>query len=67
MMCSFISPPSPPVVHLVSTGISGWTDYQGLPNLFLPLNMAAGEFRKGEPLACVETPPGSKYAPGPEV
>lgn len=39
--------------------------HHGLPNLFRPLNIAAGEFLNGVPLAVVATPPGSAYVPGP--
>ncbi len=38
--------------------------YHGLPNLFLPLRLMAGESLYGDPLALVATPPGSWYAPG---
>ena len=35
------------------------THYHGLPNLFLPLIVAAGELRYGVPVPWVATPPGS--------
>jgi hypothetical protein len=39
--------------------------YQGLPNAFLPLKLAAGALLYGVPELCVDTPPGREYAPGP--
>ncbi len=33
--------------------------YHGLPNLFRPLRVAAGESRYGDPFALVAIPPGS--------
>jgi hypothetical protein len=42
----------------LKNGVSKTPVYHGLPNLFLPLIIAVGESRNGEPLAFVAIPPG---------